>query len=518
MARPRSYVQDFKGKTVDGLSFHKPSGRYYSIDKDRQRKYWGRDKDRAIDRYRASLKLWPLRQTTDEEAICRLVEEGVDEDGINPELIRMAKQNRFVFNNDWIDANPDAPLAIFAKTGKMPRRPKPKPQSKVNPDGIRLLTQVGSQWESDKKASPKPPKNRTIRDYLHDWKEFVAIARRQSVLDIADVNKAFIRTYREKIITAASGSGSYYSSRFRRVKAILRHILTEHDVAGVTEERAGYLRDALRMLRATTARGQNRPITPEELHALLKVCDDWAAIDALPIEREIESHTCRRCDPTKQRRCGAYQRLLVQLQQARKRQFFGIQFRAIYLVAVNHMFYPVDLSSIPRSATNFDNGHVKFRRGKTDTVRVGVLLPVTIDAIKAWLVHRQDNHDLLFVNTASSPWTTKALGKRFTEHKRLAGLTDDGLTLKAFRKGGYEAALRDPHVDLYTAKILAGHATGITDSYVDANPERCRLAVESIGRVYGLLDRRGEENTAITAYSEAFVDEGVHSEQGANSA
>ena len=105
------------------------------------------------------------------------------------------------------------------------------------------------------------------------------------------------------------------------------------------------------------------------------------------------------------------------------------------------------------------------------------------------------------------------------EHKRLAGLTDEDLTFKAFRKGGYEAALRDPHVDLYTAKILAGHATGITDSYVDANPERCRLAVESIGRVYGLLDRRGEETTtANTAYIEALVDEGVHSEKGENSA
>jgi len=194
MARPRSYVQDVKGKTVDGLSFHRPSGRFYSIDKDGQRKYWGRDKDAAIDRYRSSLKLWPFRQTTDEDATYRLVEAGVDEDDINPELIRMAKQNRFVFNNDWIGTNPDAPLAIFAKTGKMPHPPKPNPQAKVNPDGIRLLTQVGPQWRSDKEASPKPPKDRTIRDYLHDWKEFVAIGRRQSVLDIADVNKSCIQT------------------------------------------------------------------------------------------------------------------------------------------------------------------------------------------------------------------------------------------------------------------------------------------------------------------------------------
>ena len=160
----------------------------------------------AIERNRASLKLWPFRQMTDEDATYRLIEAGIEKDDVNPELIRMAKQNRFVFNNEWIDANPEAPLVILAKTGKMSYRPKPRLQAKVNPDGIRLLTQVGPQWRSDKEASPKPPKDRTIRDYLHDWKEIVAIGRRQSVLDFADVNKAFIRTYRVQIIKAAKRS------------------------------------------------------------------------------------------------------------------------------------------------------------------------------------------------------------------------------------------------------------------------------------------------------------------------
>jgi len=46
--------------------------------------------------------------------------------------------------------------------------------------------------------------------------------------------------------------------------------------------------------------------------------------------------------------------------------------------------------------------------------------------------------------------------------------------------------LQDEDVDLYTAKILAGHRTGITNAYVKANPKRVRKAVASIGRVYGL--------------------------------
>ncbi|MEE9296707.1 MAG: hypothetical protein V3W34_17320 [Phycisphaerae bacterium] len=193
MARPRSYVQDPKGKTVDGLSFHKASSRYYSINKDGQRKYWGRDKDAAIERHRASLNPRPLRKMTDEEAVDELCWAGLDEDDINPELIQMAKRGRFFFSDDWIDANPDQPLAIFANSGKMPRRPRPEPKPEVNPDGVRLLTQVGPQWKSDKQASPKPPKDRTIRDYLHDGQEFGTSARRQSLLDIAGVNKAFMQ-------------------------------------------------------------------------------------------------------------------------------------------------------------------------------------------------------------------------------------------------------------------------------------------------------------------------------------
>lgn len=62
MARPRSDVQAAKGKTASGLPFLKASSRYYSIDKDGQRKYRGWDKETAIERYRASLKLWPLRE------------------------------------------------------------------------------------------------------------------------------------------------------------------------------------------------------------------------------------------------------------------------------------------------------------------------------------------------------------------------------------------------------------------------------------------------------------------------
>lgn len=56
MGRRRKYALDAKGKTVDGLSFHKSSQSYYSIGKDGQRAWFGRDRDRAVAAYRASLE------------------------------------------------------------------------------------------------------------------------------------------------------------------------------------------------------------------------------------------------------------------------------------------------------------------------------------------------------------------------------------------------------------------------------------------------------------------------------
>ena len=483
MPRSRKYVRDPRtNQQVDGLSPHKGTGQSYSLAKKGQRIYWGADLIRAIDDYRSSLHLGPLRAMTDDEALTRLWHDGieVDEDDENaPQLIKMAKQNRFVVNNDWLASNPEQPLAVFVKTGKMPRR-KQEPTPKINPDGIRTLKQAGPQWAIDKRDND-PVKRRTVDDYLTHWDEFVGIARRHGVVDIAQVDKDMIRKYRTKIKSKANGSDNFYSNRFRRVKAILRHILTEHDVADVSDERAGYIRDSLRMLGAKVTKAPNRYVTKDELHTLLAVCDALAETNTTELEQHLS---------VTDKGTSKYQSLVSRIRRAQESRYLGIQFRAIYLMAVNCMFYPVDLATIPTEAVDFKNGHVHFRRGKKDTIRVGLLLPATIEALRAWLDCRNDCSDHLFVNTEKSRWNKKSLGNRITDHKKIAAemkkpLADD-LTFKAFRKGGYRAALQDQRVDQYTAKILAGQSTGITESYVDANPERCRWAVESIGKEYGI--------------------------------
>lgn len=58
MARPRKYVQDADDRTVNGLSFHQASGRYYSIGHDGQRRYHGSDRERAIAGHFRDTLVW----------------------------------------------------------------------------------------------------------------------------------------------------------------------------------------------------------------------------------------------------------------------------------------------------------------------------------------------------------------------------------------------------------------------------------------------------------------------------
>ena len=87
MARPRKYIQD-DGKTVDGLSLHKPSRRYYSIGERNQRTDWGRDKAQAIQAYRKSLN--PVRppRTAAEAIEAREIATDTDLTGVAHEDLR----------------------------------------------------------------------------------------------------------------------------------------------------------------------------------------------------------------------------------------------------------------------------------------------------------------------------------------------------------------------------------------------------------------------------------------------
>lgn len=98
----------------------------------------------------------PLRSQTDDEALVRLAWAGLDEETIMPDPLKQAEQNRFAVNNNWLARNPDKPLAVFIRTGTMPKR-RSEPAPIVDPHGIRTLRQAGPQWAADKRECDDAP-------------------------------------------------------------------------------------------------------------------------------------------------------------------------------------------------------------------------------------------------------------------------------------------------------------------------------------------------------------------------
>ena len=333
-------------------------------------------------------------------------------------------------------------------------------------------------WAEAKREDDKT--ERYLKDAQRDWQEFCKILRRKKITTLEQLTtKDSIKAYRSSVKRSSLSQESpinYYSTRFRRVKAIINHLLREEDY--VDETTAALIAANLRLLKAKKTNSANRPITPRELHALLAVCDDLAMTETEALKGKLKKVKPNTVE---------HRRIMGQIRQAENQRLIGIQFKAIYLVAVNLMFYPVDIRSMLKSSVG-EEGHVRFWREKTKTPRVGILWDVTCKALEAWYSTRTDPSPSAFVNTTGSVWNKQSIGKIMNRHKKLSAqrgqpLPDD-LTFAAFRDGGYAAALLDNHVDLYTAKVLAGHKTGITDHYVDAQPERCRLAIESIYRYY----------------------------------
>lgn len=338
------------------------------------------------------------------------------------------------------------------------------------------LSRLFGLWEKDKTEEGRG--KRYISETKRDYREFCRLLKHDRVILLRQLtDKQPIKLYRSKIKRNGNGSDCYYSSRFRRVKALLNHVLAEHDLVPSAESAA--IRENVRLLKCKTTKSDNRPITPDELHALLAACDRLAATDVNALKKRVREYRPK---------SAQHQELCGKIRQAQNARFLGIQFKAAYLIAANCMFYPTDIGTIPLSAVDLATGHVKFRRKKKNTPRAGLLFEETIQALKPWLAIRPGNSPNLFMTTTGSEWNKQSVMKQLNRHKEISAelgkpLAAD-LSFSSLRDGGYAAALLDPHVDLYTAKVMSGHATGITDSYVDAQPERCRLAAESIRRHY----------------------------------
>jgi integrase len=154
------------------------------------------------------------------------------------------------------------------------------------------------------------------------------------------------------------------------------------------------------------------------------------------------------------------------------------QMKAILLLCLNTCHYLGEGVALRWSDIDLEKRTLVCNRTKTGIVRVAVLWPETIEALRVL----PKTTDTIFTSAASkAPYTYQAIYQHWSDLRRLAGVPHVQST--HLRDGAYTTAI-DSGCDLNRAKLLAGNTTGIPDHYVKRNPKMVAAECEAIHEAY----------------------------------
>lgn len=153
------------------------------------------------------------------------------------------------------------------------------------------------------------------------------------------------------------------------------------------------------------------------------------------------------------------------------------KWRAILLTAMNCCFYAADIRLMPKSVIDHETGEVVYPRPKTNVARVAMLWQRTRDALAEMPEH---NLSAVFISGVRAPYSEGGFRKAYDRFKARAGVS---ATFAQIRDGAYTAAIRGG-ADITTVRMIAGHATGMSDAYVMRGGEMVKGACRAIEARY----------------------------------
>lgn len=463
LGRKAAFVRDDEGREIHGLyaektsqkiDAHTPLIRFYSRDATGSRVFHGNNRDTAS-------AFWAFRQWQREQGAEQTVT--IDRPAVVTVGGKPVKPRDVMFNRDGYEAiimpadiDPKAPIDVTTAPERAEMsesaylaRVKSDLENRLewlaNGTNKPMLLRLGSLPKTDSgptlkelwtsylayvQGRGKLKEEREVSKLSAWWEEFAKLTDAKTA---SEVTEASIDRY----LVATVNHGSR-KNRHISLAAILRH---KHN------------------------RGSPHPELVR-IHALAKMLEKPASngTDPQPISRED------------------FHKLLEEAKTATVKQA-GL-WEAVYLTALNLAYYPIDISRFPKSALNLTTGAVVFKREKTNTTRVGVLWPRTLEALKRyWSQNDQAaDSDLCFLNNAGKPFASTTLCQNFQTRREAAGCPS--VEFGHLRDGAQTAAIQGGANPLH-ADILLGHkAAGIKDAYLKRNPEMVADACEAIERHY----------------------------------
>lgn len=400
-SRPRRYRKGgyatIGGKEITGLK-RRPDGRFYSADT--PTKTFGKDPHLALHKFNQ----W--REAQGEPIVIEF-----DPMNVTGAIERERQRIRTLILTDPRQAALELDIPHLAY----------HPAEPAAPDFD--LKGLLDYYHKECRYKGKPLSATNVKEGSSNWDEFVRFV---GVRYVADITEQVIESYGTNVLERYDRddySPTWVKHKFDKVKAVLRFAIKRNKDAAECE----------RVLRICTAylnpppkkRNAPRPITREELHALLKV--------------------------------------------ANKRQ------KGIILCGLNFCMHSGEVVGLLKADIQGDE--LVTTRPKTDVVRVAVVWERTRKAIEALEPHGAEH---IFVGRTGKPLTNNIIGEAIRGLRKRAGLTPQ-VSFDSIRDGAYTAAVR-ADVGLDKARLLAGHSTGISDAYVQRHPQMvadCCRAIEA---------------------------------------
>lgn len=155
---------------------------------------------------------------------------------------------------------------------------------------------------------------------------------------------------------------------------------------------------------------------------------------------------------------------------------------ALLLAMLNLCMYPSEVLALDWGEVDLKKRTVVTARSKTAVIRIGVLWPRTVKALRKIKPRRAKHDSPIFLSREGSRWSVKTVNNQYRQLRDKASVKPS-VKCEDFRDGAYTAAI-ESGADLTQAKLLAGHATGISDYYAKRKPTMVTEAVAAIEKAY----------------------------------
>ena len=509
MARPRKYVQ-VDGKTIDGVSFHKATNRFYIYDH-RGKQVYFRTWQQASDAYQrlrgdpvAIAKenaAYAVRHaaTQQPEAFAKLVAMFAGDPRLAQVQIEVSHPDSRIRRPDGSLDRDGLSIEPFADSVGVPRfrvveadaantQARASVQRLAAVDNPRLID-VGETWLRHKmneqgleyvnreqraamrKAGKRSPLTDHMRDTLASWQSFVDCIGN---VRIAELTAAHFQQFhqwadRESVRKA---SNRWHGQLMTAAKNVFnytqRHYTDWAWPPGISERIRAYTPK-----RYQAAASNAEPVPPEVFRRLLAQCDVWATSDPEEFDKFTQSGRAKRLQALRKRREGRQMRVILEL-------------------TINCGLNAVDCERIRWSNLKFDGStpHMDLPRRKTEHAtgkaveRRTPLLPQVVESLKSWRAAEPSPDGLVFRTSQGTPMRKDRICRATRQLCDEAGLGGE-FTYKHLRNVG--SSLASDH-DLSEEKIqrFLGHRPTTTSArYKGAKkPEYLQPIVDLIGKYY----------------------------------